>query len=162
MVAPYSSGASIVVVSVHADRTPRDTGKPSLFRRLRRVVRRSPVKRDWARGGDLQLSQRAPGFAALGFLTLVPLLIVVAAADPDRGRGFAQWLGDGLGVSPASRREVERLLGRPRPGVPDDDGLRSRGPGGVRPVVRRLGAERLRESLEPARPAGGTCCGSPF
>lgn len=92
---------------------PSDTGKPSLFRRLRRVVRRSPAGRGWARGGDLQLSQRALGFAALGFLTLVPLLIVVSAADPDRGRGFAQWLGDGLGVSLASRQEVEQLFGRP-------------------------------------------------
>ncbi|GAA1089045.1 YhjD/YihY/BrkB family envelope integrity protein [Kitasatospora arboriphila] len=92
---------------------PSAAGRPSPYRRLRRWIRRSPVGRGWARGGDLQLSQRALGFAALGFLTLVPLLIVVSAADPDRGRGFAQWLGDGLGVSPASRQEVERLFGRP-------------------------------------------------
>lgn len=84
-----------------------------MFGRLRRVVRRSPAGRGWLRGGDLQLSQRSLGFAALGFLTLVPLLIVVSAADPNRGRGFAQWLGDGLGVSLASRQEVEQLFGRP-------------------------------------------------
>lgn len=92
---------------------PSAGDRPSLFGRLRRVVRRSPAGRGWMRGGDLQLSQRALGFAALGFLTLVPLLIVVSAADPNRGRGFAQWLGDGLGVSLASRQEVEQLFGRP-------------------------------------------------
>lgn len=57
--------------------------------------------------------QRALGFAALGLLTLVPLLFVVSAADPERGRGFAQWLGDALGVSSAARGEVERLFARP-------------------------------------------------
>ncbi|MGW6914396.1 YhjD/YihY/BrkB family envelope integrity protein [Kitasatospora sp. NPDC054939] len=92
---------------------PGAGGRSSPFRRLRRAVRRSQVGHVWVLGGDLQLSQRALGFAALGFLTLVPLLIVVSAADPDRGRGFAQWLGDGLGVSPASRQEVEQLFGRP-------------------------------------------------
>ncbi|MER5352045.1 YhjD/YihY/BrkB family envelope integrity protein [Kitasatospora sp. NPDC002551] len=92
---------------------PGDGDRPRPFERLRQAVRRSPAGRGWARAGDLQLSQRSLGFAALGFLTLVPLLIVVSAADPDRGRGFAQWLGDGLGVSLASRQEVEQLFGRP-------------------------------------------------
>ncbi|MEE1757436.1 ribonuclease BN [Streptomyces sp. SP18CS02] len=56
---------------------------------------------------------RAMGFAALGFLTLVPLLIVVAAADPANGQGFAQWLSDGLGVETASVDEVELLFAPP-------------------------------------------------
>ena len=62
---------------------------------------------------DLDLWQRSLGFAALGFLTLVPLLIVVSAADPASGRGFAQWLGDGLGVSEAARGDIERLFAQP-------------------------------------------------
>jgi membrane protein len=53
------------------------------------------------------------GFAALGFLTLVPLLVVVSAADPEHGRGFAQWLGDGLGVSGKAREQVGELFARP-------------------------------------------------
>jgi membrane protein len=53
---------------------------------------------------------RAMGFAALGFLTLVPLLIVIAAADPVNGHGFAAWLAEGLGVSAGSRDEVEHLF----------------------------------------------------
>ncbi|MEU2680673.1 YhjD/YihY/BrkB family envelope integrity protein [Streptomyces sp. NPDC007107] len=88
-------------------------GPPSWFGRTRRAISRSSVGRGWRRSGDLELFSRALGFAALGFLTLVPLLVIVSSADPERGRGFAQWLGDGLGVSAASRAEVERLFSRP-------------------------------------------------
>lgn len=48
-------------------------GRPSLFGRLRRVIRHSPVGRGWRRGRELELGSRSLGFAALGFLTLVPL-----------------------------------------------------------------------------------------
>lgn len=84
-------------------------GRSSWFGRLRR----SPAGRGWRRGSDLELTHRALGFAALGFLTLVPLLIVVSAADPTNGRGFAQWLGEGLGVSAASKKEIARLFAGP-------------------------------------------------
>nr|WP_319020227.1 ribonuclease BN [Streptomyces peucetius] len=43
----------------------------------------------------------------------MPLLIIVSSADPEHGRGFAQWLGEGLGVSTASRQQVEQLFIRP-------------------------------------------------
>ncbi|MFF8291453.1 ribonuclease BN [Streptomyces sp. NPDC016309] len=87
--------------------------RPHPFGRLRRAVGRSPVGRAWRRGTSLELGQRALGFAALGLLTLVPLLVIVSSADPERGRGFAQWLADGLGVSGTSRNEVERLFTTP-------------------------------------------------
>jgi membrane protein len=61
----------------------------------------------------MELWSRSLGFAALGLLTLVPLLIIVSSADPEHGRGFAQWLGEGLGVLRASRRQVEQLFIRP-------------------------------------------------
>ncbi|AJT62592.3 hypothetical protein T261_0903 [Streptomyces lydicus] len=61
----------------------------------------------------MELGPRSLGFAALGFLTLVPLLIIVSSGDPENGRGFAQWLGEGLGVSAASRAQVEQLFTRP-------------------------------------------------
>ena len=73
----------------------------------------SPAERGWQRSREIELGSRSLGFAALGFLTLVPLLIVVSAADPDHGRGFAQWLGDGLGVSRAARDQVGQLFARP-------------------------------------------------
>lgn len=83
------------------------------FRRLYRVIMRSPLGRGWRRGIGLELGQQSLSFAALGFLTLVPLLIIVSSADQESGRGFAQWLGEGLGVSAASKDEVEELFIRP-------------------------------------------------
>jgi membrane protein len=67
----------------------------------------------WNRGREVELMHRAMGFAALSLLTLVPLLIVVAAADLASGQGFARWLIQGLGVSEVSQEEVERLFGKP-------------------------------------------------
>ncbi|MFG3495433.1 YhjD/YihY/BrkB family envelope integrity protein [Streptomyces sp. NPDC047928] len=76
-------------------------------------VRGSAAWRGYRRGKDLELMHRAMGFAALGLLTLVPLLIVVAAADPVGGQGFAQWLAEGLGVAEASRDELQTLFAPP-------------------------------------------------
>ncbi|MFC9294146.1 YhjD/YihY/BrkB family envelope integrity protein [Streptomyces sp. NPDC057011] len=89
------------------------TSPLSPFGRARRAVRRIRAGRRWGQVSALALWQRSLGFAALGFLTLVPLLIVVSAAYPASGRGFAQWLGDGLGVSAAARAEIERLFALP-------------------------------------------------
>jgi membrane protein len=90
-----------------------DADRSSRSGRLHRVISRSPVGREWRRSRDIELWSRSLGFAALGLLTLVPLLIIVSAADAEHGRGFAQWLGEGLGVSTASRRQVEQLFIRP-------------------------------------------------
>ncbi|MGI5448266.1 YhjD/YihY/BrkB family envelope integrity protein [Streptomyces sp. CA-243310] len=65
----------------------------------------------WSRGRQMELMHRAMGFAALGFLTLVPLLVVVAAAAPGSGYGFGRWLGQALGVTASSRARVEVLFG---------------------------------------------------
>ncbi len=93
---------------------PSGAAGPSCwFGRSRRLISRSPVGRGWRRSRDIELWSRSLGFAALGLLTLVPLLIIVSSADPEHGRGFAQWLGEGLGVSRASRRQVEQLFIRP-------------------------------------------------
>ncbi|MFF6772125.1 YhjD/YihY/BrkB family envelope integrity protein [Streptomyces sp. NPDC012637] len=95
---------------------PRD-GAPAehghWFHRLHVRVVASPVGLIWNRGREVELMHRAMGFAALSLLTLVPLLIVVAAADLASGQGFARWLIQGLGVSEVSQEEVERLFGQP-------------------------------------------------
>nr|WP_245180850.1 YhjD/YihY/BrkB family envelope integrity protein [Streptomyces montanisoli] len=72
------------------------------------------VELAWTRGREMELMHRAMGFAALGFLTLVPLLIVIAATDPASGQGFARWMGQGIGVSAGPQHELEQLFGRPR------------------------------------------------
>lgn len=83
------------------------------FARLHRRVLTSWIGLAWNRGREMELMHRAMGFAALSFLTLLPLLVVVAAADLARGQGFAKWLVQGLGVSAVSQEEVERMFGRP-------------------------------------------------
>ncbi|MGN9794471.1 YhjD/YihY/BrkB family envelope integrity protein [Streptomyces sp. NPDC054847] len=82
--------------------------------RLWRKLAESPLGVGWSRGRGLELMHRAMGFAALGFLTLVPLLIVVAATDPASGQGFARWMSQALGLAESSQDEVERLFGLPR------------------------------------------------
>ncbi|MFF3074613.1 ribonuclease BN [Kitasatospora sp. NPDC057904] len=49
-------------------------------------------------------------FAALFFVTLVPLLIVIAAAFPERGAGIAQWIIDALGVRGRGSAAVHQLF----------------------------------------------------
>ncbi len=94
---------------------PRSEGPGPLspLGRIRSAIRRARAGRRWGRVREVGLWQRALGFAALGFLTLVPLLIVVSAADASGGQGFAQWLGDGLGVSAPARLEIEQLFALP-------------------------------------------------
>ncbi|MFH8836987.1 YhjD/YihY/BrkB family envelope integrity protein [Streptomyces sp. NPDC017868] len=95
---------------------PRD-GAPAehghWFARLHARVLASSVGLAWSRGRAMELMHRAMGFAALSLLTLVPLLIVVAAADLASGQGFARWLVQGLGVSDVSQEQVEHLFGQP-------------------------------------------------
>jgi membrane protein len=43
-------------------------------------------------------------------VTLLPLLLVVAAIDPFRERGFADWLADGMDLSSHSATPLERLF----------------------------------------------------
>lgn len=95
---------------------PRD-GAPAehghWFARLHARVLTSSAGLAWSRGRAMELMHRAMGFAALSLLTLVPLLIVVAAADLASGQGFARWLVQGLGVSDVSEVQVEHLFGQP-------------------------------------------------
>ncbi|MER6996763.1 YhjD/YihY/BrkB family envelope integrity protein [Streptomyces sp. NPDC000410] len=83
------------------------------FARLHRRVLTSWIGLAWNRGREMELMHRAMGFAALSFLTLLPLLVVVAAADLASGQGFAKWLVQGLGVSEVSQEEVEQMFGKP-------------------------------------------------
>ncbi|MFI1279715.1 YhjD/YihY/BrkB family envelope integrity protein [Streptomyces sp. NPDC020858] len=82
----------------------------STFRKLYVRLQASPAGLAWSRGREMELMHRAMGFAALGFLTLVPLLVVVAAAAPGSGSGFGRWLGQALGVTESSRGRVEMLF----------------------------------------------------
>jgi membrane protein len=65
------------------------------------------------RGKEFELTYRAMGFAALAILTVIPLLIVVAAADPAPERGLAVWVIDGMGLTGSSADAVALVFSAP-------------------------------------------------
>jgi membrane protein len=71
------------------------------------------MRRAWDESRDLELMHRALGFAALGLVTLVPLLLVVSAADPVGGRAFPSWLAAALGLSERAAQELVPVFGSP-------------------------------------------------
>jgi membrane protein len=64
-------------------------------------------------GREFELMQRALGFAALAILTVIPLLILVAAASPAPHRGLAGWVVYGMGLTRSSADAVTRLFSAP-------------------------------------------------
>jgi membrane protein len=99
---------------------PRGVSEPRLRgplhwpHRLRLAWRHSAVGHMWRHAGELELMQRAMGFAALGLVTLAPLLIVVAASAPYQERGFALWVVDGMSLSGHPANAVQELFAAPR------------------------------------------------
>jgi membrane protein len=64
-------------------------------------------------GEEFELMNRALGFAALAILTVIPLLIVIAAADPSPERGLAVWVIDGMGLTGSSADAVTLVFSAP-------------------------------------------------
>jgi membrane protein len=64
-------------------------------------------------GKEFELMHRALGFAALAILTVIPLLILVAAASPAPHRGLAAWVIYGMGLTGSSADAVTRLFSAP-------------------------------------------------
>jgi len=74
----------------------------------------SRLGRVWRGGNDIEIMHRSLGFAALGVTTLLPLLIVVAAATSLQGDGgFPDWIIGGIGLSGRSAMAVRRLFTTP-------------------------------------------------
>jgi membrane protein len=70
--------------------------------------------RDLYRSGkEFELMQRSLGFAALAILTVIPLLIVIAAANPAPHRGLAGWVVYGMGLTGSSADAVTGLFSAP-------------------------------------------------
>lgn len=70
--------------------------------------------RAWRESQDLELMHRALGFAALGLVTLIPLLLVVSAASPVGGREFPAWLAAALGLSSQAAKDLGPVFGTPK------------------------------------------------
>jgi membrane protein len=64
-------------------------------------------------GKDFELMERAMGFAALAMLTVVPLLVVVAAVSAASHHGLARWVIYGMGLTGSSARAVLQLFAAP-------------------------------------------------
>lgn len=59
---------------------------------------------------ELDLMRRSMSFSAQGLVTLMPLLLVVAAIDPFRDRGFDDWVADGMNLSPGYATPLELIF----------------------------------------------------
>ena len=64
-------------------------------------------------GKEFDLMRWALGFAALAILTVIPLLILVAAANPAPHHGLAGWVVYGMSLTGSSARAVTRLFSAP-------------------------------------------------
>jgi membrane protein len=64
-------------------------------------------------GKEFDLMERAMSFAALAILTMIPLLIVIAAANPTPERGLAGWVTDGMGLTGSSAVAVTLIFSAP-------------------------------------------------
>jgi membrane protein len=62
---------------------------------------------------QFELMHRALSFAALATLTVIPLLILIAAANPAPHRGLATWVIYGMGLTGSSADAVTRLFSAP-------------------------------------------------
>src|SRR5918912_3132637 len=67
----------------------------------------------YRRGKDFELMSRAMGFAALALLTVIPLLIVVAAVSPAPHRGLAVWVVYGMGLTGSSADAMTQIFSGP-------------------------------------------------
>ena len=108
--AARGAGSAALPAGAAEPRIPAVTRRPRGLREAARLVREL-VTQTYRRGVEIELMHRAFGFAALGFVTLVPLLIVVAAAAPLNGRSFPAWAIAGLGLSGRAASSVTGLFG---------------------------------------------------
>jgi membrane protein len=67
----------------------------------------------WRSGKEFELMHRAFGFAALAILTVIPLLILVAAANPAPRGGLGVWVVYGMALTGSSADAVTRLFSAP-------------------------------------------------
>jgi membrane protein len=92
---------------------PYQAARRTVLHGTARIWHDCRVKILYQSGRELELMQRALGFAALAILTVIPLLILVAAASPAPHRGLAGWVVYGMGLTGSSADAVTRLFSAP-------------------------------------------------
>jgi membrane protein len=84
-----------------------------LLRSVARVWHDLRVKDLYRSTRQFELMHRSLSFAALAILTVIPLLIVVAATGPAPHRGLAGWVIYGMDLTRSSADAVTRLFSAP-------------------------------------------------
>jgi membrane protein len=85
----------------------------AVLRSAERVWRDLRLKDLYRGGKEFELMHRAIGFAALAILTVIPLLILIAAANPAPRPGLAAWVIYGMGLTGSSADAVTQLFSAP-------------------------------------------------
>jgi membrane protein len=87
-------------------RTPRQAPGPGVLAALRHL-RLADLHRS---SKEFELLSRAMSFGALAMLTVIPLLVVIAAVSATTHHGLARWVIYGMGLTGASSRAVQQLF----------------------------------------------------
>jgi membrane protein len=95
------------------DGSPYRAASRAMLRGVERVWHDFRLKDLYRSGKEFELTARAMGFAALAILTVIPLLILVAAANPAPERGLAVWVVYGMGLTGSSAEAVTLLFSAP-------------------------------------------------
>jgi membrane protein len=92
---------------------PGQSGHSAVRRRAEQVWHDFRLRDLYQSGKEFELTGRAMGFAALSMLTVIPLLIVVAAASAGAHHGVAVWVVYGMGLTRKSASAVIQLFSAP-------------------------------------------------
>ena len=95
------------------DGSPYPAVRRAVLRGTERVWHDLQFKDLYRNGKEFELMERAMGFAALAILTMIPLLVLVAAANPAPQRGLAVWVVYGMGLTGSSAESVTLLFSAP-------------------------------------------------
>jgi membrane protein len=85
----------------------------AMLRGVQRVWHDLRFRDLYRRGREFELMHRALGFAALAILTVIPLLVLVAAANPAPHSNLAEWVVYGMNLTGSSADAVTRLFSAP-------------------------------------------------
>jgi membrane protein len=94
-------------------RSPPRLVHRAVSRGAHRLLHDLRLKDLYRSGKKFELMHRALGFAALAILTLTPLLIVIAAANPAPHRGLAGWVVYGMDLNDSAADAVTALFSAP-------------------------------------------------
>jgi membrane protein len=85
----------------------------AVLRSVEQLTHDLKIKDLYRSARQFELMHRALVFAAMAILTVIPLLVVIAATSPAPHRGLAGWVIYGMGLTGSSADAVTRLFSAP-------------------------------------------------